>query len=94
MGKRFYEIGLMVQASPAEYDFETVEWEDDFDRVEDARKRAKELSKKCPFKYYNDRDDIVAIQVTCHMEVEDVTSYWICWTETYIGGKMVSRINY
>lgn len=42
MAKRFYEIGLMVQASPAEYDFETVEWEDDFDRVADARKRAKE----------------------------------------------------
>lgn len=40
MAKRFYEIGLMVQASPAEYDFETVEWEDDFDRVADARKRA------------------------------------------------------
>ena len=94
MEKRFYEIGLMVQASPAEYDFKTVEWEDDFDRVADARKRAKELSKKCPFKYHNDRDDIVAIQVTCHLEVEDVTSYWICWSETYIGGKMVSRINY
>jgi len=93
MAQKFYEIGYMVQASPEEYDFETVEWECDYERVEDARKRARELSKKCPFKY-NNRGDIVAIQITCHAEIEGVTTYWIYWTETYINGKMIRRTNY
>lgn len=93
MAQKFYEIGYMVQASSAEDDFETVEWEGDYERVEDARERARELSKKCPFKYYR-RGDIVAIQITCHAEIEGVTEYWIYWTETYKNGKMIRRRNY
>ena len=49
MAKKYYEIGLMKQASAAEHDYETIDWEDDYDNVADARKQAKKLSKQCPF---------------------------------------------
>ena len=96
MGKKFYEIGLCVKASEYEHDYETVEWEDDFESVTEARKRAKELSKTCPFKYRGlpQADDIVAIQITCHSDEEDVSSYYLHWCETYVNGKMVRRIDY
>lgn len=94
MGKKMYEIGLCVKASEHEFDFETVEWDDDLESVTEARKRAKELSKKCPFKYYNYQSPIEAIQITCHSDEEEVSSYYLHWCETYVNGKMVRRINY
>ena len=92
MGKRMYEIGLLVKASEAENDFETVEWEDDLEKASDARKKAKELSKECPFKDCHGRE-IAATDVTCHSEVEDVTTYWVHWREVYVNGKLAYRIN-
>ena len=93
MGKKMYEIGLMAQASPAEYDFETIDWEDDYYTAAEARKRAKELSKKCPFKDYHGRE-IVAIQITCHSDEEEISSYYLHWSELFVNGRMVKRINY
>ena len=92
MAKKYYEIGLMKQCSPAEFDFETVDWEDDYTHVAEARKRAKELSRECP--YIHRKDKIVAIQITCHSDEEDISSYYLHWSETYINGKLMRRINY
>ena len=92
MSKKMYETGLMARVSPAEFDFGLVEEDEDFTSVKEARKRAKELSKKCPFKDYHGRQ-IDAIDITCHSENE-MSSYWQHWRETYVGGKMVFRINF
>lgn len=92
MAKVFYEIGLMVQATVAEDDFETVEWEDDFSRVSDARKRARELSRKCPIKTRG--KDIIAISITAHSDEEDISSYYLHWTEIYKNGELYDRIDY
>ena len=92
MAKKYYEIGLMKQCSPAEFDFETVDWEDDYEHVAEARKRAKELSSKCP--YTHSGCEIVAVQITCHSDEEGVSSYYLHWSETYVNGTMVRRIDY
>ena len=93
MGKRMYEIGLLVKASEAENDFETVEWEDDLERVADARKKAKEISRKCPFKDWHGRE-IVAADVTCHSDEEEEmgSNYWVHWREVYVNGKLAYRL--
>ena len=92
MSKKMYEVGLMAKASPAEYDFKLIEDDEDFTSVREARKRAKELSKKCPFKDYHGIQ-IDAIDITCHCENE-MSSYWQFWRETYVGGKLVWRIDF
>lgn len=92
MAKKYYEIGLMKQASPAEHDYETIDWEDDYDNVADARKQAKKLSKQCPFTHCG--CEVVAVQITCHSDEEDISSYYLHWSETYVDGVMVRRIDY
>ena len=95
MAKKFYEIGLMarVKDSAVWDDFETIEWEDDFEKVTDARKKARSRSKECPFKDAHGRE-VVAIQITCHSDEEGVSSYYLHWSETYVNGKMIRRIDY
>ena len=93
MAKKYYEIGLMSRVSPVEFDYETIEWEEDFDRVADARKVAVRMSKKCPFKDYHGRR-VDAIQITCHSDEPGISSYYLHWSELYEGGKMTLRITY
>ena len=92
MGKKMYEVGYLIPASPAEYDFETVDYEDDYDSRKEATKVAKELSKRCPFVHYGQQ--IEAISVTCHSDEEGITSYWIHWKEIFVNGKMVWHLDF
>lgn len=97
MGKKFYEIGLMGKSemtTDAPHDYVTLDWEDDFETAAEARKRAKELSKKCPFKTFGHGLEILAVQITCHSDEEDVSSYYLHWSELYENGKMVWRLDY
>ena len=96
MAKRYYEIGLMGKSkmtTDAPHDYETLDWDVDYDTAKEARREAIRLSKECPFKTYHGQE-ILAIQITCHSDEEEISSYYIHWSELYENGKMVRRINY
>ena len=100
MAKTEYELYLRTWShlnpnAEADRDYETV----DFDpcvNYRDAVKRAKEISKKIPYK---DRHgtEIVQVQIAAYISGEEEkygTSYYLLWKETYENGKRLGRIVY
>ena len=89
-----YEIGLLAKASEAEYDFETIDFEDDYGSKAEAVREAKRLSRLCPYKDVYGRK-VDAISVTCHSdEGDEATHYWVHWREFFVGGNMVWHLDY
>ena len=75
-------------------DFETIDFEPCLNYRE-AVKRAKELSKKVPFKNSHGQE-IVQVQIAAYYDGEEAeekygTTYYLLWKETYKNGKGQGR---
>lgn len=75
-------------------DYETIDFEPCVD-YRDAVKRAKEISKKIPFKDAHGIE-IAQVQVAAFVDDEERygTTYYLLWKETYENGKGCGRYNY
>ena len=75
-------------------DFETVDFEPCIN-YRDAVKRAKEISKRIPFKGYAHGIEIAQVQIAAYIDDEEKygTTYYLLWKETYENGKKAWRVN-
>jgi hypothetical protein len=100
MAKTEYELYLRTWShlnpnAERDRDYETI----DFDpcvNYRDAVKRAKELSKKVPYRDAHGIE-IVQVQIAAYIDGEEEkygTSYYLLWKETYENGKRLGRIWY
>lgn len=76
-------------------DFETIDFEPCVN-YHDAVKRAKEISKKIPYKGLHG-NEIVQVQIAAYYDGEEAemeygTTYYLLWKETYENGKGLGRI--
>lgn len=99
MAKIEYELYLRTWShlnpnAKRDQDFETIDFEPCINYRE-AVKRAKELSKKIPFKGLQG-NEIVQVQIAAYIDDEEKygTSYYLVWTETYENGKGLGRYNH
>lgn len=98
MSKVEYELYLRTWShlnpnAKEDQDFETIDFEPCIN-YRDAVKRAKEISKRIPYK---DRhgDEIVQVQIAAYIDGEEEkygTSYYLLWKETYENGKKAWRV--
>ena len=98
MSKVEYELYLrtwshMNTNAKRDRDFETVDFEPCIN-YRDAVKRAKEISKKIPFKDAHGIE-IAQVQIASYINDEEKygTSYYLRWKETYENGKFAGRYN-
>ncbi len=98
MSKVEYELYLRTWAhsnpnAKRDLDYETVDFEPCIN-YRDAVKRAKEISKKIPFKDLHGIE-IVQVQIAAYIDDEEEygTSYYLLWKETYENGKGIGRYN-
>ena len=96
MSKIEYELYVRTwsQMNPnakEDEDYETIECEPCIN-YRDAVKRAKEISKKIPFKDYHGIE-IVQVQIAAYIDDEEEygTTYYLVWKETYENGKGCGR---
>lgn len=96
MGKVEYELYLRTWShlnprAREDQDYETIDFEPCID-YRDAVKRAKEISKKIPFKDAHG-DEIVQVQIAAYIDDEEEygTTYYLVWKETYENGKGCGR---
>ena len=89
--KRRYDVGYMKKASDYPDDYETVEFES-ATNYRDAVKRARKISTGTP--YQHGANTIVAAEVVCYCRVPGVTEYWNIYSEVFVDGKKVRKIEY
>lgn len=100
--KTKYELYLRTWShlnpnAKADLDYETIDFEPCIN-YRDAVKRAKELSKKVPFRNLHGQE-IVQVQITAYYDGEEAemeygTTYYLLWKETYVNGKCCGRYWY
>lgn len=97
--KTEYELYLQTWShlnpnAKADLDYETIDFEPCVN-YRDAVKRAKEISKKIPFRDSHGCE-IVRVQIAAYYEGDEAeeeygTSYYLLWHETYENGKGLGR---
>jgi len=97
--KTNYELYLLTWShlnpnAKKDKDYETVDFEPCLN-YRDAVKRAKEISKKIPFKNHFGQE-IVQVQIAAYYDGEEAemeygTAYYLLWRETYEQGKRLGR---
>lgn len=97
--KTNYELYLRTLATnnpnaKKDQDYETVDYEE-CDNYRDAVRKAKELSRKVPFKNIYGQE-IQQIQIASYYDGEQAekeygTSYYLRWKETYENGRCTGR---
>lgn len=99
MAKTEYELYLRTWShinpnAKEDQDYETIDFEPCIN-YRDAVKRAKEISKKIPFKDAHGIE-IVQVQVAAFVDDEETygTTYQLLWKETYENGKGLGRYSY
>ena len=88
---RFVTIGQDHPNAKRDMDFETIDFEPCIN-YRDAVKRAKEISKKIPFKNHYGQE-IFQVQIAAYIDDEEKygTHYYLLWKETYENGKFAGR---
>lgn len=99
MSKVEYELYLRTWShlnpnAKQDFDLETTDFEPCVN-YRDAVKRAKEISKKIPFKGLQGAE-IVQVQIAAYINDEEQygTTYYLLWKETYENGKGLGRYSY
>jgi len=99
MARTEYELYLRTwnhhnPNAQSDRDYETIDFESCID-YRDAVKRAKEISKKIPFKDAHGCE-IAQVQVAAYINDEETygTTYYLLWKETYENGKGLGRYTY
>lgn len=99
MSKIEYELYLRTWShlnpnAKEQMDYETIDFEPCIN-YRDAVKRAKEISKKIPFKDGHG-NEIVQVQIAAYINDEEEydTTYYLVWKETYENGKGCGRYRY